>query len=453
MSYAALFLVVAAAVAASPERVIAGRASRAQTLSMIDSVSLVRMSADIRWLEEPGGHNSRVTFTPGNDSAAAYIHRAFLRIPGLASVVLDTFFIEVHDTTDPSYASKPHVNVVAILEGKTDPARSIIVGAHYDASASRAGSATWASQWSTMRAPGADDNASGVASVLETARLMSDPSFGIVNDYTITFVAFGSEESGPAHSGGHGGSRHYAEQARARNDQVLGMISVDMIAHNRHYTTTDIVSNTSSEWLGQTFVAAKDTLGIPLITNAAPFVYATYSDHASFWDQGYDAILLIEHAPPWNSSTQYFANPYYHTSSDTIETLNYSLLKRATQTLIGTLISLSTVPTSVEEAQLPSLARLEQNYPNPFNPVTRIKFTVGGGASAERDAVGGGPSSHTTLAVYDLLGREVAVLVDGKKPAGRYEVEFDGSRLPSGVYVYRLSAGASMDTRRMLLLK
>ncbi len=65
----------------------------------------------------------------------------------------------------------------------------------------------------------------------------------------------------------------------------------------------------------------------------------------------------------------------------------------------------------------------------------------------------GGHSRQTTLAVYDLLGREVAVLVDEKKPAGTYEVAFDGGDLPSGVYVYRLNAGAIVETRRMLLLK
>jgi hypothetical protein len=452
MRYASLFVVIAIMAVPAPEAASAGRTAGTQARAMIDSVSLVRLSTDIRWLEEPGGHNSRVTFTPGNDSAVAYIYRSFLAIPGLTSVGLDTFFIAVDDTADSSYASKPLVNVVATLAGKTDPARSIVVGAHYDASASRMGSTTWNSQWRTIRAPGADDNASGVAATLEAARLVSDPSFGVPNDYTITFVAFGSEESGPAHDGGHGGSTHYAAQARARGDQILGMISVDMIAHNRHYTTTDIVSNAASVWLGQAFVDAKDSLDIPLITNTAPFTYATYSDHASFWNQGYDAILLIEHAPPWNSTPQYYANPFYHTSSDTIETLNYSLLKRATQTLVGTLVALSSTPTAVDQEAGPLFVRLDQNYPNPFNPDTRIRFTVGG----DRAEAGGSPGSRerrTTLAVYDMLGRQVAVLVDEKKPAGSYEVVFRAGDLPTGVYVVRLTAGAAVESRRMLLLK
>ncbi len=445
MRYALLLLATFLAAAPVPESAICARASRAQTRAIVDSVSLVRMSADIRWLEEPGGHNSRVTFTPGNDSAVAYIYRAFLSIPGLTSVNLDTFFIDA----DPPYTGRPHVNVVATLAGHADPARRIVVGGHYDASASRSVGMSWDSQWSTIRVPGADDNASGVAAVLEAARLMSDPASGIANDYTITFVAFGSEESGPAHRGGHGGSKHFAAQARARNDQILGMISVDMIAYNRVFTTTDIVSNAASRWLGQAFVDARDSLAIPLITNASPFTYGTYSDHASFWDEGFDAILLIEHAPPWNSTDQYVANPYYHTPSDTIETLNYSLLKRATQVLIGTLVSLATEPTGVAGERVPAVAQLEQNYPNPFNPATRIRFAVAG----DRGSGPAGDERRTTLAVYDLLGREVAVLVDEEKPAGTYEAAFDGRDLPSGVYVYRLTSGTRVETRRMLLLK
>ena len=90
---------------------------------------------------------------------------------------------------------------------------------------------------------------------------------------------------------------------------------------------------------------------------------------------------------------------------------------------------------------------LAQNYPNPFNPGTNIGYTVGA-VSSQRAA-----DSWVRLVVYDLLGREVAVLVDGKKQPGSYEVQFDGSGLSSGVYFYRLQAGDFVQTRRLLLLK
>jgi hypothetical protein len=88
---------------------------------------------------------------------------------------------------------------------------------------------------------------------------------------------------------------------------------------------------------------------------------------------------------------------------------------------------------------------LEQNYPNPFNPVTNIKFNI----PLWRGEGGG----TVTLKVYDLLGREVRTLVNGKLLPGNYEVKFDAGELPSGVYFYRLSADDFSDVKRMILIK
>jgi hypothetical protein len=88
-----------------------------------------------------------------------------------------------------------------------------------------------------------------------------------------------------------------------------------------------------------------------------------------------------------------------------------------------------------------------QNYPNPFNPSTTIEYTVGGVRSQASGV------SNVRLAIYDLLGREVAVLVNEKQPAGRYEVTFDGGRLASGTYLYRIVAGRFVQVRRMVLVR
>jgi hypothetical protein len=95
--------------------------------------------------------------------------------------------------------------------------------------------------------------------------------------------------------------------------------------------------------------------------------------------------------------------------------------------------------------------RLEQNYPNPFNPTTGIRFHVP--ASQGRAQAGTAGSSHVRLSVYDMLGRVVAVLVDERKAPGSYTVEFNASRLASGVYLYRLSAGSFVETRKMVLTR
>jgi hypothetical protein len=91
--------------------------------------------------------------------------------------------------------------------------------------------------------------------------------------------------------------------------------------------------------------------------------------------------------------------------------------------------------------------KLCQNYPNPFNPTTVINYFIAGTRGQ------GMGVSDVRLVVHDLLGREVAVLVNERKPAGSYEVRFDGAKLSSGVYIYRLTAGNLVQSRKMVLTK
>jgi hypothetical protein len=93
-----------------------------------------------------------------------------------------------------------------------------------------------------------------------------------------------------------------------------------------------------------------------------------------------------------------------------------------------------------QDAEIASDFKLEQNYPNPFNPSTVIGFQLP-------------VFSDTKLMVYDLLGREVAVLINQPLSAGTHSVTFDASGLASGIYMYRLTSGAQSITRRMILIK
>jgi hypothetical protein len=90
---------------------------------------------------------------------------------------------------------------------------------------------------------------------------------------------------------------------------------------------------------------------------------------------------------------------------------------------------------------------LSQNWPNPFNPATNIGYTVG--VDSRQSIV----VSDVKLAVYDLLGREVKVLIDTKQAPGNYQVRFDGTQLPSGAYFYRLTAGNYVETKQMMLVR
>ncbi len=106
------------------------------------------------------------------------------------------------------------------------------------------------------------------------------------------------------------------------------------------------------------------------------------------------------------------------------------------------------VLTGVEEKPLPTAFALNQNYPNPFNPTTSITYDLP-------------RSSYVRLTIFDMLGREIATLVDGVREAGRYETELDATTLASGIYMYRLEArqteggqaGAFVATKKLVLLR
>ena len=104
---------------------------------------------------------------------------------------------------------------------------------------------------------------------------------------------------------------------------------------------------------------------------------------------------------------------------------------------------------------IPLKYSLNQNYPNPFNPSTTIKYSIPVGVKGERIAptLAGAIVKNVTLTVYDILGREVAILVNEKQKPGNYEVEFDAGEYPSGVYFYRLNASNYSNVKKMILLK
>ena len=95
---------------------------------------------------------------------------------------------------------------------------------------------------------------------------------------------------------------------------------------------------------------------------------------------------------------------------------------------------------SIGEDNLPTVYSLQQNYPNPFNPVTQIKYSI-----AKDELV--------TLKVYDVLGNEIATLVNTQQQPGSYEISWDASNFASGIYFYQLKAGNFNAIKKMILIK
>ena len=201
-----------------------------------------------------------------------------------------------------SYNGGTYYNVVAVQPGKTHPEQVYIIGAHYD----------------SVNNPGADDNASGVAGVLEAARVLSTYQF----DATIVYIAFDREEQGLIGS--------YAYVGAHSGDQILGMVAMDMIAYNpaTGQDMANIYGRDASLPIKTALSNAMQEYGnglTPVIGGDTP-----YSDHAPFEASGFQATLLIEY--------NVWTNPYYHSASDTVNTpgyIDYSYATNMTRSVVG----------------------------------------------------------------------------------------------------------------------
>jgi len=203
---------------------------------------------------------------------------------------------------DPfTYSSNTYYNVVGVQTGTTRPDDIYIVGAHYD----------------SVSNPGADDNASGVAGVLETARV-----FGLFDlEATVVFIAFDREEQGL-----HGSAAYAADHS---GDNILGMISLDMIAYNHEGSNeASIYGRSASTATKQALANAVTTYGGGLTPSDEGRLDG--SDHASFEAQGFQAALLIEGG--------HGSNPYYHEAGDSVDTpayIDYAFATNMTRATVG----------------------------------------------------------------------------------------------------------------------
>ena len=225
-------------------------------------------------------------------------------------------------------------NLEISIPGTTRPGEIIVVGAHYD---------------SVQGSPGADDNASAVAALLEISRLLS----GIRSARTLRLVAFVNEEP-PFFFWGNMGSAVYAKAARQRGDDIRAMFSLEMLGcysdeRNsqryppllRHFypdrgNFIGLVSNLRSRTLlKQTVAAFRRQSDFPAESAALPAWVpgVAWSDQLSFWRQGYRGVMVTD--------TAFFRYPYYHTALDTPDRLDYARLSDVTAALARTFADLA----------------------------------------------------------------------------------------------------------------
>lgn len=303
--------------------------------------------------------------------------------------------------------------------GEAFPLQKYILCAHFDASGE---------DTQDSIAPGADDNATGTAAVLEAARLLSRYQ----GDYTVLYALWDCEEAGTL------GSDAYAKAARARGDSILGVINLDMLGCSRENDRLMLVAGGSlvprARELGDTVAQLSQLYKIDL-EPVRVFPGIESSDHISFARQKYPAIVLSEYPIDFTS--------FNGKSSDRITSLNLPYYHRQVNLAVATLAFLAgmNAPSGVGVAKdLPATYHIEQNYPNPFNPITTIRYGLP-------------RRSHVLLTIYNTLGQNVAELVNGEIEAGYHEAQFDARNLGSGVYFYRLQAGSFVEARKLLLVR
>ena len=311
-----------------------GLSARGVVEDVISSVSADSLMAHVERLTMYPGGDLRSRYTMRDEclsEAKPYImDRLEAYLPPAATVDTQRFSVLGYSCNEPSVVVEyPADNIVGTLPGTGRLNGYYIICAHYDATASHSfgGDSMW---WCDNPAPGADDNATGVAVVLESARALS----GLTFPFDIRFILFTGEELGLL------GSDAYADSVAAEGDTIYAVLNVDMVAYKPESGLPDtchIVTNRGTTWLADWMLDTAslypsyfDDFDMVRIDKAL-----AYSDHASFWFQGYDGLVAIEH---WSPRER---NPYYHTLQDTFGSVVSSQLARVGRVIAGSVARLA----------------------------------------------------------------------------------------------------------------
>lgn len=266
-------------------------------------------------------YGTRYTFTDQNEAASQWIHDLF------ASYGLEAVF----HTYEQSGQRR---NVIGVLPGLIEPERILYMTGHFDSNSDNPYS----------DAPGADDNASGVAAILQAARIMSQYRF----HYTIKFAGFNGEEQSMV------GSSAYVADIAEQEEDVVGCFNIDMIAHTAdELPIPDLIIYTDSASVSLALML-EDAVNRYVGGEVEPVVIEermTRSDHYSFWHHGYKAVLAIEDSVDGDN-----LSPWYHSNEDKIENYPQDFPTYVTMALIAA-VAQTAIPVEPEEPHLLISAR------------------------------------------------------------------------------------------------
>ncbi len=315
-------------------------------------------------------------------------------------------------------------NLIATKRGTTYPDQHYIVCAHYDAD----------SENPIVCAPGADDNGSGTAAVIEAARVLADYNF----NYSIKFTLFAGEEQGKV------GSDAYAYNAFATGEQIQGVLNMDMIGYdgnNDNLMEIHAGNLVGSQSIGSYMVSNISSFGLSLTAEYKTSNSSTASDHSSFWSYGFPAIMHIEDFQDFT--------PHYHTSNDLLSSLNLPYYLENAKLTIGTLALLAEIDSISanlpNHESIPAGFSLSEPYPNPFNPIVNIKYSLNS-------------PDHVKIDIFDVLGKKIKSLVNDYQKGNEYHITWNGlngnnRQAASGIYLIRLNVGDKTQIKKVVLMR
>ncbi|NPD44091.1 MULTISPECIES: M28 family peptidase [unclassified Lentimicrobium] len=330
----------------------------------------------------------------GNNLAAQYIFES------LESLGLET--------TWDAY-SLDGINVYAVQPGTVYPDEYYMICGHYDA----------------VDYYCADDNASGTAAVIEAARILSTMEF----EYSIIYALWDEEEIGLI------GSADYAARAASNGDVIHSVINMDMISWDQD---EDMVleihtSNTAnSTQLADYIVEINDIYELDIVP-VLELPGTVYSDHASFWNNDYAAVLIIE---------EYYGgdfNPYYHTEQDRIAILNMDYFFEASKLCIGSLASMCSPILNTSTVEMPKTENGKiEIFPNPAISNARINFYLE-------------QNQYTEVSLLNNMGQTISTLHQGEMTSGIFQIELPLEGLSQGLYFVKIEATNFSNTEKLLV--
>jgi len=279
-----------------------------------DIISAVNQDSVTYFIQSLQNFQTRFLLAENRDSVSNWIKSEFVRF-GFTDVVLDSFL----------YQNTWQKNVVATLPGSTMPERVFVYGGHHD---------SYSSGNPLTFAPGADDNASGTAAILEMARVMKFKNYQ--PECTIKFVTFAAEEYGLW------GSKHFSDNAYNTGMDIKLMINHDMISHKLSGTPplVDINYYTGSDGFAGLAITSVINYSNLSPTNGTP--NSSGSDSYSFWQKGYNTVYFEEHD----------FSPFYHSPQDIISNNNMNFCSEVIKASGALLIASNKMPSSVKNFRL-----------------------------------------------------------------------------------------------------